>query len=508
MLHSNRVVRRAPQASVEITSRFTGKVLSIKYKVGEIARVGSPLCEIEVEAEEAEPERVPEPSASKASGEGTSLPSQAAQGAPGGTSSTAGSADLSGFTSSGRQNGAWPPPGASATQDSKRTPVFATPAVRRVAREHDLDLSLIQGTGKDARITKDDVLRHLEAVKAGGASASASTSRVADKADSASHGLWDGSSAQGHEESLPQNVPLDAMRRAMYRAMSSTLSVPHFGYADEIDVTELENLRVLLSSNIPTRYRKAQPPTSSVHSAPEEEGAVPEDARFDRLTLLPFLLKALSHAMLEPSHALFRSTLVHPPTSPPSHGSGAPISSPPSSAPAAQPHLSRRANCDISIALSTPSGLLTPTLPRVNLTSIYDLSSRIVQLSTRARSKGLNRTEMGNGGTITLSNVGAVGGGTYTHPLIPPTGQLAIGALGRARWLPRFESELPNNVQARATDGNAHTQNDKVVRRLVLNASFTADHRVVSSSRALRSTKEKHNCTALIDKSTSLTPIL
>lgn len=216
----------------------------------------------------------------------------------------------------------------------------------------------------------------------------------------------------------------------MFKAMTATLSTPHFAYSDEIDVTDLDQVRVLLSKSIPERYTQAG------------------DASFTKLTLLPLLVKAMSLALHE--HPMFRSTLN------------------------SDQKLVRRSSHDVSIALTSKVGLLTPCITDVQAKSIYDVSAFITRLQTVAgSSKGLAPADLKPTGTITLSNVGAVGGGTYTHPLLPPTGQLAIGALGRSRVLPRFASEIPSL---------GVSDPDKIVRRLIMSVSFTGDHRVVEGA--------------------------
>lgn len=63
------------------------------------------------------------------------------------------------------------------------------------------------------------------------------------------------------------------------------------------------------------------------------------------------------------------------------------------------------------------------------------------------------------------------------HPVLPPTGQLAIGAVGRARWLPRYQDQVPG-----IDHNGGHDGTDGLVRRLILPVSFSADHRVVTGS--------------------------
>ncbi|KAJ9479654.1 Dihydrolipoyllysine acetyltransferase component of pyruvate dehydrogenase complex, mitoch [Pseudozyma hubeiensis] len=384
---------QSDKASVEITSRYAGRIKRLMHKEGDVAKVGHPLCEIEMESEGAagaEASQGGEQAAEEVEITGVSKDSEFK------------AVDMEGFVSAEHKhsNG-----GGHAANNGRD--VLATPAVRRVSREHNVDLSQVNGTGRDGRITKEDVLNHVS----NGASSSTSAPSPA---------------APGTTEI----IDLTPVQRAMFKAMTATLSTPHFAYSDEIDVTDLDKVRVLLSQSIPDRFAQAG------------------DASFTKLTLLPLLVKAMSLALRD--HPMFRSTLN------------------------SDQKLVRRSSHDISIALTSKVGLLTPCITDVQAKSIYDLSASITRLQTVASSsKGLSPADLKTTGTITLSNVGAVGGGTYTHPLLPPTGQLAIGALGRSRILPRFASEIPSLTTS---------DPDKIVRRLIMSVSFTGDHRVVEGA--------------------------
>ncbi|SPO26673.1 related to lipoamide acyltransferase component of branched-chain alpha-keto acid dehydrogenase complex, mitochondrial precursor [Ustilago trichophora] len=402
---------QSDKASVEITSRYAGKIKRLMHKEGDVAKVGHALCEIEMESdgssgaateqgkEEAEEEKVEITGVSK--------------------ESEFKAVDMEGFVSAEEKhsNG-----GGGGHAAGNGRDVLATPAVRRVSREHNVDLSQVRGTGRDGRITKEDVLNHIQ----NGNAQSSSPSPSSTSTTSSSSSTPTPAPAAGSTEI----IDLTPVQRAMFKAMTATLSTPHFAYSDEIDVTDLDKVRKLLSSSIPSRYTSAG------------------DASYSKLTLLPLLLKAMSLALHE--HPMFRSTLN------------------------SEQKLVRRSSHDISIALSSKVGLLTPCISDVQSRSIYDLSAAITRLQTIAASpKGLSPSDLKQTGTITLSNIGAVGGGTYTHPLLPPTGQLAIGALGRTRPLPRFASEIPS-LQ--------HSDPDTIVKRLIMPISFTADHRVVEGA--------------------------
>jgi 2-oxoisovalerate dehydrogenase E2 component (dihydrolipoyl transacylase) len=362
-------------SSVEITSRYAGRVVETCYSVGEVARVGSPLCRIEVDDGEAG-DAAPEPAAPE--------PAKPAAAAP--------------------EAAAPEPEAAPAAASAPEEPFargkhasLATPAVRRITREEGIDIASVPGTGKDGRVTKEDVLGFVARRKEGGSSSGAPAP------------------APAAPQAGEQVVEMSSIRRAMFKGMTATWAVPHFGYSEEVDVTELDALRKSLAV-----------------------------ATGSKLTLLPFLLKALS--LVLPEHPLFRSTLDA------------------ASTPA---KLRQRDSHDVSLALSSPFGLLTPSLPDLRTLSILEIAAHIASLQSKASAGPLSRADMGRPATLTLSNIGAVGG-TAAAPLLPPTGQLAIGAVGRTKLLPRYDAA-----------GN-------IVPRLLLPTSWSADHRVVEGAELAR----------------------
>lgn len=163
------------------------------------------------------------------------------------------------------------------------------------------------------------------------------------------------------------------------------------------------------------------------------------------------MLKTLSKAMIE--WPLFRASIT-------------PFSKSSVSEPdTGKPTLTIRPHADISIALSTPTGLYTPTLQRVNTHSVYSLASQLRHISHLGRltPSGLTPAEMPRkGGTITVSNVGAIGAGEFASPVLVPGGGVAIVAVGRARW-----------VRDEERGGE---------RRLQVGISWSADHRVVEGA--------------------------
>jgi len=219
----------------------------------------------------------------------------------------------------------------------------------------------------------------------------------------------------------------------------------------------LHDILPTLNAHIPTHYlpESSRPQAlqainpSALYPSPTHPGTL-ESQQYTRLTYLPILLKTLSKAMLE--WPIFRSSIT-PQTS---------------TFESSKPTLTIRPNADISIALSTPSGLYTPTIQSVNTQSIYTLSSQLKHLSHLGRQTPCTLTpkEMPKrGGTITVSNVGAIGAGDFASPVLVPGGGVAIVAIGRAKWV-----------------WDVDRGDGKGERRLKIGVSWSGDHRVVEGA--------------------------
>jgi len=124
---------QSDKAAVEISSRYEGTILALNYKVGDIAKVGSALVDIDTVGEEVEEEQ------EKAAPSKVDAPQ---------TKTTVLEAHQKTISTNGKNDAS--------------SVTFAAPAVRRVAREHNVDLKLIQGTGPQGRILKGDVLAFVK----------------------------------------------------------------------------------------------------------------------------------------------------------------------------------------------------------------------------------------------------------------------------------------------------------------------------------------------------------
>lgn len=451
---------QSDKASVEITSRYSGTIKSLEYKEGEVAKVGSALCNIEMESEESE---TTNESATSAESQDQSEPS---------SSTTIEETKLEGFqnesSTSSKRSKDRTITSFKSTSDVN-SPTLAVPAVRRLSKENGIDLNLINGSGKDGRVTKEDVLNFIEREKRGESSESlASTSTTSSSTTS--------SPTSTNNET--QEVKLSSIRKAMFRSMTSSLKIPHFGYSHNLDLTNLTKvLNENLNRNIPLRYKDGNL-TNKEEETLKRLGLerVPEDQRLKKLTMLSLLIKALDLSMRE--FPLFRSELNLPSTTEQENLS---ISEIPSKS-----TLKQHSNSIVSIALSTSSGLLTPTLPSINKLNPYQIASHMKSLQLKSSSSPLSSKDNqpeGIKGTVTLSNIGSIASGLFAMPIIPPTGQLAIAAIGRTQEIPTFLDQTQEwknlNEKERLDKG---LDGNQVVRRLVTGVSWSADHRVVEGA--------------------------
>ena len=346
------------KAIVEIPSMYNGLVTHLFYAQGEIAKVNSPLFSLEIENSEASTAAVPE---NDAQIQAQDRPEQ-----------------LSSPTRSSLV--------ASINSDS----VLSTPAVRKMAREHDLDLAAIVGTGKQGRVLKEDVLNYLSMDKAV-------------------------ISPQYASNDSDRIEVIKGVRKIMGERMGEAVStIPHFTYMDEMDVTELMHTRQLL-----------------------KDAYGSEDLK---MTLMPLFIKALSLAMIE--FPIINSRTNDDYT-----------------------ELTYIKSHNIGMAVDGQTGLLVPNIKNVQTLGLLAIAREVTRLTEAARSGKINPQELA-GGTVTISNIGAIGG-TMATPIIPKP-SVAIVALGKIQTLPRFDEH-----------GN-------VVARKIMTLSWSGDHRIIDGGTIAR----------------------
>ncbi|MCJ1308080.1 hypothetical protein MMC25_001731 [Agyrium rufum] len=215
---------QSDKAVVEITSRFDGVVKKLHYQAEDMAQVGKPLCDIDIQGDVSpEDEALIAPVGNVESPSSSDRPSEP-------TTSDVLSQDRT-----------HPPTRRKNTGESTSHARLATPAVRSLLKSLNLDISEVKGTGRDGRVLKEDVQAH--------------TSTQTESPQQQHQGSTDPSTPSPTLSSTQtppieeEVTPLTPVQLAMYRTMTASLQIPHFLYTDEINLTPLETLRQKLQSS-------------------------------------------------------------------------------------------------------------------------------------------------------------------------------------------------------------------------------------------------------------------
>ena len=254
--------------------------------------------------------------------------------------------------------------------------VHASPSVRRLARELEVDLTKLKGTGEKNRITRDDVRNSL---RAHGAAAPLAGAAV----PAGGAGIPE-IPAQDFSKFGPiETKPLARIKRLsgphLHRAW---LNIPHVTHNDEADITEIE------------AYRR------ELDTAAKDKGF--------RVTLLAFLIKASVAALKE--FPEFNSSL-----------------SPEKEA------LILKHYYNVGVAVDTPDGLVVPVIKDADRRGVHEISKELGALSKKARDGKLSASEM-QGGTFSISSLGGIGGSAFTPIVNAP--EVAILGVVRSKMAP------------------------------------------------------------------------
>lgn len=353
------------KALVQIPAMYAGKVIKLHYAKGEIAKVHQPLFAIERAGNASVDSSPAEVSAS----EETAL------------------------TPSTKTIEKTIPPSVKNSKMVNEKAV-ASPAVRRVARELNVNIHQVPGSGKKGRVYKEDVVAY-----------NTGESQVDTQVCSANVASVGGKRTE----------PIRGVKAAMAKAMVNSVStIPHFTYCEEIDMTNLIKLR----GELKEVYAK-------------------QDIK---LTMMPFFMKAMSLALKQ--FPVVNSQANEDCT-----------------------ELTYFDDHNIGMAVDSKVGLLVPNVKQVQNKTIIDLAKDIMQLTDAARS-GRVASEFLKGGTITISNIGAIGG-TVATPIINKP-ESAIVALGKLQKLPRFN------------------ENGEVEARSIMQVSWSGDHRIIDGGTIAR----------------------
>ncbi|KAI3928026.1 hypothetical protein MKW98_023627 [Papaver atlanticum] len=368
---------QSDKATIEITSRYKGKVLQILYGPGDIVKVGETLLKM-ISGSQAST------LISEALNETLPLPADTFE-----TGSESVSFD--------RNN---------------KGGVLSTPTVRHLAKEYGININDILGTGKDGRVLKEDVLKYAANIglcQLVAHSQASSTEQLQIKEEDTACALsLDGCNFED------TRMPLRGFPRTMVKSMTMAAKVPHFHYLEEINCNSLMKLKASFQND---------------NSDPTVKH-----------TFLPFLIKSLSMA-------LTKYPIVNSSFNEESY------------------EVILKGSHNIGVAIATPNGLVVPNIKKVQTLSILEITKELSRLQQLALTNKLSSEDI-SGGTITLSNIGSIGG-KFGSPILNLP-EVAIIAIGRIQKLPRF-----------ADDGSIYPAS-------IMNVNIGADHRIVDGATVAR----------------------
>lgn len=252
---------------------------------------------------------------------------------------------------------------------SKR--VIALPSVRKFAREQGVDISVVEGTGKNGRVTKEDILNHGKQP--------AETAVASENTEETTQAPEVASTPVNLEGEFPETrEKMSGIRRAIAKAMvNSKHTAPHVTLMDEVDVT-----------NLVTHRKKFK-------NIAAEEGI--------KLTYLPYVVKALVSTLRKFKE--FNRSLDD-----------------------ATNEIIQKHYYNIGIAADTERGLLVPVIKHADRKSVFAISDEINTLAEKARDGKLAPNEM-QGASCSISNIGSAGGQWFTPVINHP--EVAILGIGR-----------------------------------------------------------------------------
>jgi pyruvate dehydrogenase E2 component (dihydrolipoamide acetyltransferase) len=278
----------------------------------------------------------------------------------------------------------------------------AAPSARRLARELGLNIRDIQGSGPGGRIATDDVTAYARRLLSGATAARPSAAGVDALPDFSKWGAIERKAMSG------------VRRTTAHRLTQAWNAVPHVFQHDRADITGVETLRKRLSKKS------------------EAEGRAP-------ITITAFLMKTLAAALkkfpqMNSSVDLGTDEIVY------------------------------KQYVHIGVAVDTDRGLLVPVVRDVDNKDIFQIADEISQAAEKARNRKLSLDDM-QGGSITISNLGSLGGGAFTPIVNWP--EVAILGVARARMEPVYN------------DGD-------FVARFMMPLTLSYDHRVIDGADGAR----------------------
>jgi pyruvate dehydrogenase E2 component (dihydrolipoamide acetyltransferase) len=308
---------------------------------------------------------------------------------------------------------------------------YASPSVRKFARELGVPLEEVKGSGPKGRITQDDVQAFTKAVMGGAAQTQAIAAVVA-AAVAKAPGAGGGGGGGAELGLIPwpkvdfaKFGPTERKEMSRIKKISganllrNAVMIPAVTNFDDADITELEAFRV--STNL-----------ENEKSAKSGNGASAV-----KVTMLAFLIKACVAALKK--FPEFNSSL---------DGDG----------------LIYKQYWHIGFAADTPNGLVVPVIKDADQKGVLQISQEMAELAKKARDGKLGPADM-SGATFTISSLGGIGGRYFTPIINAP--EVAILGVCKSEMAPKWDGK-------------------QFVPRLMLPLSLTWDHRVIDGAAAAR----------------------
>ena len=291
--------------------------------------------------------------------------------------------------------------------------VLAMPSVRQYAREKGVDITAVVPTGKGGRVTREDIDNF------GGAPVAAPVVEAAPAAPAAPAAKPEPAKPFVGSAEREERVKLTPMRKAISKAMvNSKHTAPHVTLHDQVEVSKLWD------------HRKKFKDVAA--------------AQGTKLTFLPYVVKALAVAMKK--YPVLNASIDD-----------------------ATQEIVYKNYINIGIATDTDLGLFVPNIKDANTKSMFGIADEINALAAKAHEGKLTAADMGHG-TITISNIGSVGGGWFT-PVInyPEVAILGVGTIVREPVI---------------------NENDEIVIGRNMKLSLSFDHRIVDGATAQKAINE------------------
>ena len=385
------------KAAMDVPAPMAGRITQVKLKQGDKVSEGSLILLIEPAAAAGESPAA-QPTAAPAAA--PAAPAAPAPAAP---------APAADATAPAAKPPAASAPPAAATPAAARTvakvdeqafsKAYASPSVRKFARELGADLGRITGTGAKGRVTHEDVKAYVKGILTAPPASAATPGSGLPKVpvvDFASFGAI-------------EIKPLSRIQKISgSRLQASWLNLPHVTQHEDADITDLEAARAALKSKA------------------SQEGV--------KLTPLTFIIRACLLALRE--FPRFNSSLD-----------------------AGGENLILKKYFNIGFAADTPNGLVVPVIANADKLDLYEIARVLAAMSEKARAGKLKNTEM-QGGTFTISSLGGIGGTSFT-PIInaPEVAILGVSkssqkpVYDRGAFLPRLMLPLSLSYDHRVIDG-------------------------------------------------------